>query len=146
MNVPSGTIRRWATSEGWYDSREVLRKEHLKELTQDQAYQLSLLIDDTVGLITQSVNKAKEKGDGIPIKEIPKYTTALTELYKIFRLSTGQSTEVTENRNADVKINLTDAKNIKKIIQNDPFLQLDVKPADADEHDAVDAEFSTDDE
>jgi hypothetical protein len=121
--VPVATVRSWATNGKWTVKRNLAQKELIHEITEKKRGHLIRITDMCVeGL--ERVIETKLRSRDLDMQDAKFFASIVGDLENIFRLSNNQPTSISENRQLTANVNLTDKKNIMKIIQGDPMVEL----------------------
>jgi hypothetical protein len=94
----------------------------------------------------ERVIEAKLRTRNLDMQDAKFFASIVGDLENIFRLTNNQPTSISENRQLTANVNLTDKKNIMKIIQGDPMVELTLEQEEKAKKPKVGVIDITDDE
>lgn len=136
LDVPLGTVRDWAYlgRNGMFpfkDIREAMEKETLKEIAQHKLPALKNIMDSSLQLIRESMERLVIGKADLSVDEMKKVSDIIANMDKIVKLDEGQATENISIANIDPINNLKDA--IEVFEEIDDFNVLGLKEEEEDE-------------
>lgn len=131
LKVKYATVRKWITRYDWAKERAAIEVTEIQEIAQRRTSQINNITKDGFDAVMDTIKRTKLKG--ATLEEAAKIAKMLGEIDKLYRLQTGQATEIKEERKITTEVKMGTKDDIKRAIAADPFIEVEFKDVSKEE-------------